>query len=234
MPLKSLIVLLLLSMPLSAKTLWSDFSITYLNGSDYKVGDNQREVVTIEHASGTNWGDTFLFFERMASSNDDVTFYGEFSPRITLSDYSAGAFSKIYFSSTVEANSFSPKSGKSSDFVNVLLGVGTDIKVPGFKFIKLSAYHRNNELADNNYQLTLSWAIPFNNVVYDGFIDWFSTTEDQRASMNFTSQLKYNLSSHLNLTTPLYVGLEYVFWQNKFGIENINERNANFLVKYHF
>ena len=225
---------LVFALPITAKTLWFDYSITYLNGSDYEVGDNKRDVATFEYASGTNWGDTFLFFERMASKNDDVTFYGEFSPRVKFSDYSAGAFSNIYFSSTLEANIFSPNSGKSSDFVNVLLGLGTDIKLPGFKFIKLSAYRRNNELSEGNYQMTLSWAIPFNNVTYDGFIDWFSTTDTQRASMNFTSQLKYNLSSHLNLTTPLYIGLEYVFWQNKFGIKGVNERNANLLVKYHF
>jgi len=217
-----------------AKTLWSDYSVTYLNGSDYEVGDNQRQVVTFEYASGLTWGDNFMFVERMWSANKDVTLYGEWSPRIKLSEHRYGVFNNIYFSSTFEVNAFSPASGSSSDFVNVLLGLGTDISIPGFKFVKLSAYHRNNEIGDDNYQLTLSWAVPLGKLNYDGFIDYASAREGATATMNFTSQLKYNLAPHLQLTSPLYVGVEYVWWQSKFGIDDINENNVNFLVKYHF
>jgi len=41
-----------------------------------------------------------------------------------------------------------------------------------FKFVKLSAYHRNNEIDDDNYQLTLYWAAPLGKLNYDGFIDY--------------------------------------------------------------
>jgi len=57
---------------------------------------------------------------------------------------------------------------------------------------------------------------------------------DTEAQMNFTSQLKFNLASMLNLDTKLYVGVEYAYWNNKFGIEGADERNVNLLVKYHF
>ncbi len=45
----------LLSTSASAEQLWSSFSLSYLKGSDYEVGDNERQVVTIEHASGHSW-----------------------------------------------------------------------------------------------------------------------------------------------------------------------------------
>ncbi|MFT5852739.1 MAG: hypothetical protein ACI87J_002718, partial [Colwellia sp.] len=51
---------------------------------------------------------------------------------------------------------------------------------------------------------------------------------------NFTSQLKYNLASILDLDTKLYVGVEYAYWVNKFGIDGVDENNINLLVKYHF
>lgn len=53
-------------------------------------------------------------------------------------------------------------------------------------------------------------------------------------TMNFTSQLKYNLASLLSLDSEVFVGVEYVFWNDKFGISGVNERNANLLVKVHF
>ena len=52
--------------------------------------------------------------------------------------------------------------------------------------------------------------------------------------MNLTSQLKYNLAEHLNLKTNFFVGFEYVYWQNKFGIDGVDEKNLNLLAKYHF
>ncbi len=41
------------------ETIWKDFRITYLQGNNYLVGDNKREIWTIEHASKSTWGDTY-------------------------------------------------------------------------------------------------------------------------------------------------------------------------------
>ena len=50
----------LLSTTVSAKQFWSDYSITALTGSDYlnpfTGNTDDRNVVTIEHASGHSWG----------------------------------------------------------------------------------------------------------------------------------------------------------------------------------
>lgn len=35
-------------------------------------------------------------------------------------------------------------------------------------------------------------------------------------------------------TGRLDVGIEYVYWKNKFGADRQNERNANLLVQCHF
>jgi len=96
---KSLLITLLCiaSITAQAKTVWSDFSVTYLKGNDYEVGDTDREVITLEYASGTTWGDTFMFFDRLKSSNGDVETYGEFSPRIKIKDYNDSFVKSVYF-----------------------------------------------------------------------------------------------------------------------------------------
>ena len=221
--------LLFLLLPLSgfaqAETLWSDFSVSLLRGSNYQVGDDKRTVATFEHAAGHSWGDSFLFIDRLQSDDGSKVTYGEFSPRLELSDYQNSWMKNIYLASTIEIG---------NNFTHYLLGVGTNLKVPHFKFVKVNFYQRNNDSSDNSQQMTLAWSLPVAGLTYDGFIDYVLSSDDKATSMNMTSQLKYNIGPALNIKTKLFVGIEYVFWNNKFGIDGINERNANLLVKYHF
>lgn len=221
----SICVIGLMSTTASAKTIWSDFSATYLNGSHYEVGDSDRQVLTLEHAAGTSWGDSFIFFDRLESDNGDTETYGEVSPRIRLTKLDTPVIKSLYFAPSAEIG---------DGFTNYLVGVGTDLDIPGFNYFQLNAYHRNNDNYDSNYQLTAVWAIPVGPLMYDGFMDWTNSVDNVSASMNLTSQLKYDVAKYVGLDTKLYVGVEYVYWNNKFGIKNQDERNVNLLVKYHF
>jgi nucleoside-specific outer membrane channel protein Tsx len=222
-------VLCISSITAQAKTIWSDFSVTYLNGSNYEVGDEDREVVTLEYVNGTTWGDTFMFFDRLKSSNGDVETYGEFSPRIKIKDYSDSFIKSVFFAPSVE---FGPGT-------NYLVGVGLDLDIKFFDYFQVNTYLRNNDDGDRSEQVTLVWGIPLGPLYYDGFMDYATDVDntvngDTKTQMNFTSQLKYNLASILDLDTKLYVGVEYAYWVNKFGIDGIDENNVNLLVKYHF
>ena len=71
--------------------------------------------------------------------------------------------------------------------------------------------------------------------MYDGFLDYTSGISGVGpANMNFTSQLKWNLAPYFDLSAPFYVGVEYVYWRNKFYIDGVNEKNPNLLIKWHF
>lgn len=238
--LKKLLVLALLSASLSistqAKTIWSDYSVTYLKGNDYEVGDTDREVFTFEYASGTTWGDNFMFFDRLESDNGDTETYGEFSPRFRVSNFESSFVKNLYVATTIEMG---VNDADDASFTNYLYGLGTDLVVPGFHYFKANAYVRNNDDGDDSYQVTLSWAVPIGPLMYDGFMDYATGVDntkfgDTEAQMNLTSQLKYDIAPHLDLDTKLYVGVEYVYWQDKFGIEGTDENNVNLLVKYHF
>ncbi len=229
---KSILTLLLLTfvtVPSSAKTIWSDYSVSYLSGHNYEVGDNSRKVAKFEYASGTTWGDNFMFFSRLESSNGDISTYGEFSPRYKITSFDDSFVQHLYIASTIEMG----------PHTNYLLGLGSDLKMPGFKYFKVNAYLKNNGNGDANFQTTIVWALPVGPLVYTGFLDYATEVDntpfgDTEAQMNMTSQLKYDLAPLLNLSSKLYVGLEYVLWLNKFGIDSVDEKNANLLIKYHF
>jgi len=228
---KNLLITLLCvsSITAQAKTLWSDFSVSYLKGNDYEVGDKSRDVATFEYANGTTWGDTFMFFDRLESANGYIETYGEFSPRIRIKEFGDSFIKSVYFAPSVEVG---PQT-------NYLVGVGVDLNISGFDFFQVNSYLRNNGDGDRSEQLTLVWGLPIGPLYYDGFMDYATGVNntlfgDTEAQMNFTSQLKYNVAPMLDLETKLYVGVEYVYWNNKFGIKDIDERNVNLLVKYHF
>lgn len=217
---------LILTPKVQAKILWQDISATYLNGSNYEVGDTDRQVFTFEHAAGYSWGDSFVFVDRLKSDDGFTETYAEISPRFKVYDFTDnGLLKAAYVASTWEVG---------DGFDNYMIGLGTDLNVTGFDYLQLNAYRRSNEFYESNYQLTAVWGVPFaENLYYDGFMDWSSASEGHAAEMNFTSQLKYNIGPIIGYDNRFYVGVEYAHWNNKFGIDGIDERNVNLLIKVH-
>ncbi|WP_426358254.1 DUF5020 domain-containing protein [Pseudocolwellia sp. HL-MZ19] len=227
----------LCSINVSAKQIWSDYSVTAMTGSDYlnpfAGTEDDRDVVTIEHASGHTWGSTFFFLDRL-SNPDEV--YGEININPTL--YKMDGFVKeVYLGLQIEYGSGDTNQN------NFLYGVGVSLAVPGFKFFNVGYYRRNQdeigiEREDNN-QLQVTWRIDEGNLRYDGFLDIVDSADtmfgESEGGFNFTSQLKYNIGPMLGMESGrLDVGIEYVYWKNKFGVDGQTEKNPNLMVKWHF
>lgn len=241
-----------------AEVHWQDNSLSLLSGDDYKVNyslgtdDSSRDVVTFEHASGHSWGDLFLFSDYLSSDAGSDELYTEISPRLSLGklggrELAFGPVKDVLLASTLELGNMDDPAQLTATgphFTHKLAGVGVDLAVPGFNYVQANFYRRHNDDAADNEQLTLVWALPFAlggaDFLYDGFIDWTSASRSAHPSMNFTSQLKWDAGALWGQPKSLYAGIEYVHWNNKFGIEDgtfgidSDERNVNLLVKYHF
>ena len=83
------------------------------------------------------------------------------------------------------------------------------------------------------------------NVLIDGYMDWVVDNDQNsrgtyHANLHFNPQVKYDLGKALNLgEKQLYVGFEYSYWKNKYGIESssrldTNQNTASALIKVHF
>ncbi len=224
--------------PVFAEMLWSSFSLSYLKGSEYELGDSTRRVLTVEHASGHSWGDNFFFYDHLVSDNGVAGNYFELGPRLSIgklldNDLSVGPLSDFFIATTWEGGDVGGTS-----FDNFLVGVGTNISIPGFKYFTMNLYSANNDLADNDEQITFTWAVPFGSgsieFLYDGFLDYSTSSDTAEAEMNFTSQLKWNAGKLMGLKSPLYLGIEYAYWTNKFGVDGVDEKNPCLLLKWHF
>ena len=156
----------LMSFSAQAEMLWSDNSISLLkNLSEYEVSPNDDvTVVTLEHASGHNWGDLFFFADRLDFKEDNNNSaieetYSELSPRLSLSyltdsKLEFGIISDVFIATTWEHDTLSSQFFSNS-FDNYLVGVGVDLKLPGFAYFNANLYQANNEQTDNDQILRL-------------------------------------------------------------------------------
>jgi nucleoside-specific outer membrane channel protein Tsx len=232
-----------------AETFWSDNSISYLkNTSDFQLLKNDNiNVLTFEHTSGHNWGDTFFFVDRITASKDSETgehkeTYGEVSPRLSLSyltnnKLQFGPIKDIFIATTYEHSSVTD-SGTGFGFNNYLLGIGTAWEVTGFTFLNTNLYYASNDDVDDDIQLTASWGYPISigeqQFMFDGFFDWASSADDHSADFHFNPQLRWDLGANFGNKKFVEIGVEYSYWHNKFGINNLkNENVISAMVKIH-
>ena len=235
---------------------WQNNSLTYLYGKDFAVNPEIQQTFTFEHADAWKYGDNFLFIDKIFyngkkdGSNGPNTYYGEFSPRLSFGkifdqNLSFGPVKDVLLAMTYEFGE--------GDTESYLIGPGFDLDIPGFDYFQLNFYQRNTEgsrAGDNVWQITPVWAytIPVgkSDILIDGFMDWVVDNDETKkrgtyhANLHFNPQIKYDLGKALDMgEKQLYVGIEYDYWKDKYGIENssgfdTNQNTASLLVKVHF
>ena len=226
-----------------AKPVWQDFSVTGLYGENYKspflTQDEKLDqtTVTAEYAAGLKYGDFFAFADRSNTDAGNDTYF-EVAPRLSLGAVTGqklelGPITDILIATTWEGNS-----AKGSDFNNYLYGVGFNLAIPYTNYATINFYKADNDLQKDDYQMTITYAVPFKigseEFLADAFLDG-STAEgpDHKSELNWTSQYKWNVGKHISPETKLYLGIEHSVWNNKFGT-NIDQHDVSALVKYHF
>lgn len=235
--------LLLYSTTLAASPLYQSNSVSYLYGEAYLLNpDNakRQHVITLEHASGWQFGDVFAFIDLSDfpdATSDRHTYYGEASVRFSLGKLSDnnvqfGIINDFLIDITHER-------GEVKTANALLYGPSFDLAIPGFDRFAMSVYYRDEAsstgLRDGQIQITPMWAVSFplgkSTIVFDGYFDWVineKTALYQTSHFHFNPQLKYDLGQLLNLgERRFYVGIEYDYWSNKYGLENTPEIGSN-------
>ncbi|MCM8743824.1 outer membrane protein OmpK [Pseudomonas koreensis] len=234
---------------------WQNNSLTYLYGKDFKVNPAIQQTVTFEHADAWKYGDNFLFVDKIFYNGKpdggvgNNTYYGEFQPRISLGKVldqklEFGPIKDVLLAMTYEFGE--------GDVESYLIGPGFDLAIPGFDYFQLNFYQRHTEGSrpgDNVWQITPVWSytIPVgsSNVLIDGYMDWVVDNDvnskgEYHANLHFNPQVKYDLGKALHFgEKQLYVGVEYDYWKDKYGIDDTsgfttNQNVTSFLVKFHF
>ncbi|AKV10046.1 membrane protein [Pseudomonas fluorescens NCIMB 11764] len=238
------------------KLLWHQESISYQYGKDFKVDPRRMQIITFEHTSAWEWGDFFFFIDNYWYPGAQTAYdghhgmYSEYSPRFSLSkitgnDYSWGIVKDVLVATAIEWDN--NRSSGRDDQVNYLVGPGFDLSLPGFDYFMLNFYYRKPEGGEGmgGWQVTPVWSytVPVgkSNIVVDGYIDWvLGDKYGLKHNFHFNPQIKYDIGKAFWSTpSKIYVGIEYDYWSNKYGIENTsaydtNQNVTSAIVKYYF
>ncbi|WP_180038031.1 outer membrane protein OmpK [Acinetobacter sp. YH12127] len=222
-----------------AAPVWQDFSITGLYGENYAhpvgmVDDLEQTTITAEYAAGLKYGDFFAFADRTNNDLRGNETYFEVAPRLSLGAVSGqklavGPIKDVLIATTWEGG---------EGFNNYLYGIGFALDIPYTQYANVNFYKADNDLTKDDYQMTITYAVPFKigseEFLADAFLDWSTAEDDHASELNWTSQYKWNAGKHISPNTRLYVGIEHSVWNNKFGIKGVDQNDVSALVKYHF
>ncbi|MNQ53359.1 MULTISPECIES: outer membrane protein OmpK [unclassified Pseudomonas] len=235
--------------------LWQTNSLSYLYGKNFAINPSIQQTVTFEHADRWKYGDTFLFVDKIFYNGQQDpnkgphSFYGEFSPRLSAGKIFDQKLQYGPIKDVLLAMTYEYGEGESEAY---LIGPGFDLAVPGFNYVTLNFYRRQTEgprPGDGVWQITPTWSytIPVgrSNVLIDGYLDWVVDNDQNsrgtyHANLHLNPQIKYDLGKALNgREKQLYVGAEYSYWKDKYGVEHssnldTNQNTASLLVKVHF
>ena len=216
---------------------WQSANVQLLRGNNYAVGEKQRTIATFEYANSWIYGDMFTFFDFIVPDEGGSTYYTEISPRFSLSkisglDLSYGIVKDVLVSTTLEkANHRGP---------SYLYGGAVDLDILGFKYFKTNAYVRDDtQLDGKTWQLTFAWNAPFEidgiKFLAEGFADFSGEEGTSAANQQIVPRLLVDTGNLIGIDdNKFFVGVEWHYWNNKFGIESQRQSTPQLQAKWVF
>lgn len=236
----------MLAAPATQAANWSSTSVLLHHGSDYKtVPTNEKfeqSIVTLEHVDGWEYGSNFFFFDVSEPNNPDSSFYGEFSPSLSLGkisgkDLSFGFVKDVSLTATWEFGEVTNAK---------LFGLGFDLNIPGVPVAKVNIYNRYSESqfypgeVSSAPQVTLVWMAPFKlgstSWVFEGFLDyaWEEKEVGKVANTVAAPRLWLDTGALWGAPNKFFTGVEYQYWDNKYGSDGIDEGVPQISAKWTF
>ena len=235
----------------SQAAIWSSSEVHYSSGDYIGSGgkhDLSATVLTFQHASGHKYGKNFFFVDHTRSDTGS-SFYGEWYSTFSLgaitgSDMSFGMVKDV---GLLAGLNLAP--GPSSMYT--LPGVSLALDLPGFAFANLDITGYNNIKTngtsgeESSYMLDFNWAYPFKagglSWSVEGHAEYIAGRDMKDGSTTLEDwilmqpQLRMDLGEALgNEAGNFFVGIEYQYWKNKYGVKDKNESMVQLQTVWNF
>ena len=223
---------------------WHSGNVQWLfGGSDYKLANrDSANILTLEYAGGWEYGDNFVFVDIFAPGRSGTEVYGEWHPRFSLGkifdgeEYDHGMLKDILISTEYNYGN----SGEVETRI-LLYGLGFDFHVPGTDWFQFNILAREELDSPNamSCQISPAWYSSFkigsSQIVFTGFLDYVFETSDAKWNVLIEPQLLLDCGPFLSLPeNRIFVGTEYHYWYNKYGVEGVIDNTFQGMVKWNF
>lgn len=212
---------------------WSVTEMQFQYGnlkSPFVGGDSMTPIITLQHASGWEFGDVFFFVDFIDDSDNDnfndkdayAEFYSYFSSAKILGFKYSGPIKDIGF---VAGINFDADVG----YLSYLPGAYIDWNVQGFAFLRTqftAVIDDSDNAQKDGWQGDVSWALPFQihsqRFSFEGHAEYTTNTENvfgpQKDWILAQPQLRWDAGyAFTGVKDRFFVGTEYQYWKNKLG-----------------
>lgn len=231
---------------------WSNTELQYLHGDGYRVpfnaSDISQSILTFSHAHGWSLGRHFMFMDTLiseAGQPDQTSIYGEAYSYVSMGkllekDLGLGIFKDL--NAAVGVNVGENFNSNTSGTRTALYGVSVDFNLPGFKLFSVDFLRHNPfepRSQQTSWQITPVWIVPFeiagSHWSLEGFADFIgSKGADSARTALAQPQLRLDLGDLWGNSRHLYVGIEYQYWHNKYGIKGLHDSVPQALLLWKF
>ncbi len=231
---------LVVSEPAAAQA-WNAVNAQVLYGSGFELDPRNAETLTIEWANSWAYGDNFTFFDITRPLGGGTHVYGEWAPRLSFSKISGrsptgGLVQDMLLSGTLEVG---------EGIANYLIGAAVDLTLPGFNLFQINGYLRENpDLSGTTWQVTVVWdaALETGRLRWAalGFFDWFGsegtpgTGAFEKSNFQAQPQLLLDMGHLMGQPDRFYVGVEWLYWDNKYGVDGVSDSVVQAMIKVTF
>lgn len=230
---------------------WSNSEIQYLNGANFQEPGNSEDVskstITITHADGWTYGRNFFFMDTLFSTDGEpsqINLYGEAYSTFSLSkllDKNLSFFIAKDFGITAGINLGENMDSQRSGYRAWLYGVTVDFDLPGFDYFNVDFLRlRVTETEDigTSWQITPVWKFPFQIAgtqwTLEGFADFIAKNNYVARQALAQPQLRLDVGDLFGNSNHLYLGIEYQYWHNKYGIKGLHDNVPQALLLWRF
>ena len=224
---------------------FSDTSVSLLTGWGYELTGNHLSALTFENSNSWIGGDFYGFVDLRKQHDhpsNTNSWYGEISPRFSLVKMAGltldtGLVQDLLIATTWERG----ENGNES----ILIGAGVSMDIPGFRFFKANLYARNDKSRGAGFddmQFTFAWRYPFkigkyqlvNNIISDYVFGW----GPRERNLHVVPQLLLDAGDLSGKPGEYYLGLEFDYWNNQFGVPNspvldTNQFGVSLILRVH-
>ena len=203
--------------------------------------DVPKNIFTFENTAAGSWWSSYLFVDVLRSWSDaDANakeVYGEWYPTVSLRALTGRERSKGILRDvglTVGLNTGVRSTGPSP--FAVLPGLTFSLNVPGFAFLAVNtvAYidrgrfqGQPTDCTATAFQVTPSWSLPIRagktSLKVNGFVDFTTRHANCAAQILTTPRVMLDLSAYWQKPGVLYVGVDWLYWHNKYGISGLKD-----------
>jgi nucleoside-specific outer membrane channel protein Tsx len=221
--------------PAAGAASWGVTGVQLLHGTGYELGPDSRDIFTFEHASEWGLGSNFFFFDVTQPFDSGTDIYGEWYPRLSWSKLGlisegTGLLRDVSFTASLNAG---------QGFRAYLAGVTLHLNVPGFTYLDLDvmAYDDRSD-TDVTYIVTPAWDLPFAagrlGCRFRGFVDLIGAEGERAQQLLAQPQLLVDLGRLWGREGVLFVGVEYQYWHNKYGVDGVTESLPQVMALWQF